>query len=128
VAAGRSEEVIAGILILEQGGNSADTAAATILALTVTDYGLCTIGAEVPRLIYDATTGHVKVLCGQGGAPLSPEVIQWYYQNGIPDKGGIKAAAVPEVVSLAAELLKSYGAMSFELVAGPMLALLDAGG
>ena len=39
VAAGRAGAVSAGLSILEQGGNAADAAAATLLALSITDYG-----------------------------------------------------------------------------------------
>ena len=48
VAAGGAEAVKAGIEILEKGGNAADAAAGTILALNVTDHGACSIGGEVP--------------------------------------------------------------------------------
>ncbi len=44
IAAGQSSSVAAGISILETGGNAADAAAATILALAVSDYGLFAIG------------------------------------------------------------------------------------
>ena len=50
VAAGHSDSVAAGISALEKGGNAADAAATTILALAVTDYGLFAIGGEVPIL------------------------------------------------------------------------------
>ena len=53
VAAGGSGAVAAGIHVLEQGGNAADAAAATLFALTVTDYGWCAIGGEIPLIIYD---------------------------------------------------------------------------
>ncbi|MHC4568162.1 MAG: gamma-glutamyltransferase, partial [Planctomycetota bacterium] len=77
VAAGGAGAVAAGITILEQGGNAADAAAATLLALTITDYGSCTIGAEIPLIIYDARRKEVEVLCGLGGAPLDPKTIEW---------------------------------------------------
>ena len=81
VAAGGAKAVAAGIKILSQGGNAADAAAATILALNVTDHGACCIGGEVPLLIFDAQKQQVKALCGQGRAPLSQEAIDWYITN-----------------------------------------------
>ena len=70
VAAGGAKAVAAGIEILEAGGNAADAAAGTILALNVTDHGACSIGGEVPLLIFDANKQEVKSLSGQGRAPL----------------------------------------------------------
>ena len=66
VAAGGAGAVAAGIGILERGGNAADAAAGTILALNVTDHGACSIGGEVPVIVYDADKGEVKTLSGQG--------------------------------------------------------------
>ena len=94
VAAGGKEAVAAGISILKQGGNAADAAAATLLALSITDYGFYAIGAEIPLIIYDVHKNEVKVQCGLGCAPLDPNAIEWYYKNGIPADGSIKAAPV----------------------------------
>ena len=69
VAAGGAKAVEAGIEILDAGGNAADAAVGTILALNVTDHGACSIGGEVPVLIFDAQKREVKALCGQGRAP-----------------------------------------------------------
>jgi gamma-glutamyltranspeptidase/glutathione hydrolase len=126
VAAGGAKAVAAGIEILSQGGNAADAAAATILALNVTDHGACSIGGEVPVLIFDAQKQQVKALCGQGRAPLSQTAIDWYMKNGIP-AGDIKMAPVPSVVDLCITMLKRYGTKTFEEVVAPTLALLDAG-
>ena len=128
VAAGGENAVAAGISILDQGGNAADAAAATLLALSITDYGAFAIGAEIPFMIYDAKKGEVKVLCGLGGAPLDRKAIDWYYKNGIPADGNMKAAPVPGAVSLCITAIKLYGTMTFEEVVTPSLALLDAGG
>jgi gamma-glutamyltranspeptidase/glutathione hydrolase len=125
VAAGGKEAVAAGISILEQGGNAADAAVATLLVLSITDYGSYAIGAEIPFIIYNANTGKVKVLCGLGGAPLDPKAIDWYYKNDIPSKGSIKAAPVPGAVSLCLTALKLYGTMSLEEVVAPSLVMLD---
>ena len=126
VAAGGAEAVAAGIEILEQGGNAADAAAATILALNITDHGDCSIGGEVPVLIFDAEKQEVKALSGQGRAPLSQTAIDWYMENGIPP-GDIKMAPVPSVVDLCITALQRYGTRTFEEIVAPTLALLDAG-
>ena len=126
VAAGGAGAVAAGVEILDRGGNAADAAAATILALNVTDHGACSIGGEVPLLIYDAKRQEVKALSGQGRAPLSQAAIDWYMKNGIPDRD-IKMAPVPSVVDLCVTTLQRYGTMSFEEIVAPVLALLDAG-
>ena len=124
VAAGAAESVAAGIDILGQGGNAADAAAGTILALNVTDHGACSIGGEVPVLIWD---GHqVKSLSGMGRAPLAQTAIDWYMKNGIPDRD-IKMAPVPSVVDLCITLLQRYGTLSLATIIAPTLALLDEG-
>jgi len=127
VAAGKMKSVDAGIEILNQGGNAADAAAATLLALAVTDYGSFAIGGEVPLIIYDAKKKDVKVLCGLGSAPLDPEAIDWFYANGIPSKGSMKAAPVPGAVDLCVTVLKLYGTISFEKAVLPAMTLLKAG-
>ncbi len=126
VAAGGAKAVAAGIEILEAGGNAADAAAATILALNVTDHGECSIGGEVPLLIFDAEKQEVKSLSGQGRAPLSQTAIDWYMENGIPNQD-MKMAPVPSVVDLCTTTIKLYGTKSFEEIVSPTLALLDAG-
>lgn len=127
VAAGGAKAVAAGMKILDCGGNAADAAAGTILALNVTDHFACSIGGEVPLLIYDAQNQEVRALSGQGRAPRSQEAIAWYMAHGIPGDGDMKMAPVPSVVDLCITVLQKYGTMSFEAIVAPALALLDAG-
>lgn len=126
VAAGAADAVAAGIDILEAGGNAADAAVATILALNVTDHGDCSIGGEAPLLIFDAQKREVKSLSGQGRAPLSQKAVAWYMENGIPDHD-MKMAPVPSVVDLCITTLQHYGTKTFAEIVAPTLALLDAG-
>ncbi len=128
VAAGGRPAVRAGVSMLADGGNAADAAAATVLALAVTDYGLTNIGGEAPLIIYDAAKREVKTLRGQGAAPRDPEAIQWYLKNGIPWNGDMKATPVPGMVDLCVTALRLYGTMPFERAVSPTLTLLDAGG
>jgi len=125
VAAGRSGAVAAGMGLLEAGGNAADAAAATLLALAVTDYGLFAIGGEIPLLIFDAKNGQVKVLSGVGRAPLDPRAIEWFQANGIPARGSMKSAPTPGAIDLCVTLLKLYGTRSFADAVTPTLRLLD---
>jgi len=127
VAAGQPGSVAAGISVLEKGGNAADAAAATILALAVTDYGSFAIGGEVPILVFDAKAENVKSISGIGGAPLNHESIQRFYENGIPFKGSMKAAPTPSAVDAIITLLRVYGTISFKEAVAPTLDLLDHG-
>jgi len=127
VAAGGSGAVAAGVRLLQEGGNAVDAAVATVLALSVTDYGLFAAGGEVPMLIYRADKREVKVLSGLGRAPLDQQAIDWYYAHGIPSKGSMKAAPVPGAVDLCVTALRLYGTKSFAEAVAPTLALLDAG-
>ena len=86
----------------------------------------CSIGGEVPLLIFDSEKQEVKSLSGQGRAPFSQTAIDWYMENGIPN-GDIKMAPVPSVVDLCTTTLKLYGTKTFEEIVSPTLVLLDAG-
>src|ERR1700677_4527671 len=90
VVSGRPAATAAGIKILEQGGNAADAGAATLLALSVTYVGAFCVGGEVPIMVYSADKKTLKVLAGQGGAPLDPKAIAWYMEHGIPGNGDVK--------------------------------------
>ncbi len=126
VAAGAAAAVAAGIAILAREGNAIDAAVATILALNVTDHGACSIGGEVPVLIFDAKQQKVVSLSGMGGAPLAPAAIDWYMANGIPNHD-MKMAPVPSVVDLCITALQHYGTLTFGEIVAPTLAILDAG-
>lgn len=131
VAAGRTEKSAdAGIEILKAEGTAADAAVAVLLVLTAEDFGMFCMGGEVPLIHYEAATGEVKVLSGQGRAPLDPVAIQWLIDNGIPKaytSNNIKSAAVPAVIDLCVTAMQQWGKLSFEEVAQPLLRILDNG-
>src|SRR5207245_1313582 len=62
VAAGGQGAVDAGMTLLQAEGNAVDAAVATILALSVTDFGSFCFGGEVPIMVYDAKRDTVEVL------------------------------------------------------------------
>jgi gamma-glutamyltranspeptidase/glutathione hydrolase len=127
VAAGGQKSVEAGLQRLQAGGNAADAAAATILALTVTDSGSVCFGGEVPILYYDAKTKTIEVIAGQGVAPrLATRAHFAEKPGGIPGRG-IEAATVPALLDAVLVLLERHGTISFAEAVEPTLRLLDEG-
>jgi gamma-glutamyltranspeptidase/glutathione hydrolase len=126
VSAGGAEAVEAGMILLRQGGNAADAAAATILALGVTDAHLFCLGGEVPILAYNADRRVAEVLAGQGAAPAlaTTEVLA---PDGKIATRGIAPAAVPAALDAVLVLLERHGTRRFADVVAPTLALLDRG-
>ncbi|MBI5757530.1 MAG: gamma-glutamyltransferase [Planctomycetales bacterium] len=124
VGGGGAEAVAAGLEILKQGGNAADSAAATILALSVTDSGGFCFGGEVPILVYDARRQVVEVLAGQGVAPRLATREYFAQRGGIP-ANGITPAAVPAAFDACITLLDRYGTLRLADVSVPALRLLD---
>ena len=124
VSAGGAEAVAAGLEILKRGGNAADSAAATILALSVTDSGGFCFGGEVPIIVYDARRKVVEVLAGQGVAPRLATREYFAQRGGIPGTG-LEAAAVPAAFDAVVTLLDRYGTLQLAAVAEPTLRLLD---
>jgi gamma-glutamyltranspeptidase/glutathione hydrolase len=124
VAAGGAGAVAAGIEILKAGGNAADAAVATILALSVTDHTQFCFGSEVPILVYEAKRGEVDVVAGMGTAPKLATLEYFEARGGIP-RSGLAAAAVPAALAACTTTLARYGTKTFGEVVAPTLRLLD---
>ena len=120
VSSGGAEAVAAGLEILRQGGNAADAAAATILALSVTDGTSFCFGGEVPIMVYDARRKVVETLSGQGAAPRLATREYFVAHGGIPARG-LTAAAVPAAFDACVTLLDRYGTMRLADTAAPAL-------
>lgn len=126
VVAGGTGAVEAGIALLKSGGNAADAAAATILALSVTDANQFCFGGEVPILIYDARRRVVEVVGGQGAAPRLATREYFQKKGGIPGSG-IEPAAVPAALDACLTVLDRYGTKTFAEAVAPALGILDRG-
>ena len=125
VVAGGKASVAAGLGILKSGGNAADAAAATLIALTVTDYRLYCFGGEVPIIHYNAKEGHTEVIAGQGVAPKLATFAH-FEKRRIPGTGG-EPAAVPAVVDACLTLIDRHGTATFEQIATPTMKILSRG-
>lgn len=124
VAAGGQAAVDAGLAVLKAGGNAADAAVATILALSVTDSRSFCFGGEVPILVYDARRRVVEVIGGQGAAPRLATRAHFAARGGIPGQG-VEPAAVPAALDACLTTLDRYGTRTFVEVVAPTLRLLD---
>jgi gamma-glutamyltranspeptidase/glutathione hydrolase len=126
IAAGGSEAVSVGIDMLKSGGNAFDAAAATLLALTVTDADNFCFGGEVPIIVYDAKRNVVEVICGMGTAPrlATREHFASKGDGHIP-LTGLEPAAVPAAPDAIITLLDRYGTKTFADIAAPTLRILD---
>jgi gamma-glutamyltranspeptidase/glutathione hydrolase len=123
VAAGGEQAVEAGLSILKSGGNAADAAVATILALSVTDARSFCFGGEVPIMIYDANRRVVEVISGQGAAPRLATREHFAGQGAIPATG-IEPAAVPAALDACLTALDRYGTRTFAEVVAPTIQIL----
>jgi gamma-glutamyltranspeptidase/glutathione hydrolase len=124
VVAGGAGAVEAGIETLKSGGNAVDAAVATILALTVTDATSVCFGGEVPIMVYNAKTGAIEVIAGQGAAPALATREAFAARGGIPARG-LLPAAVPSLLDACLTALDRHGTITFARCAAPMLRLLD---
>ena len=124
VVAGRTGSAEAGLEIFKAGGNAADAAVATLLALNVTDSDEFNFGSELAVLVYDTKRGVVEALSGLGGAPALATQ-EYFEKTGGTKDGSIQAMAVPAPLDAYVTLLDRYGTMRFAQVAAPALRILD---
>ena len=127
VGAGTQLTAQAGMRILWQGGNAVDAAVATALAAGVLEpTAHYSLGGEVAFLFYDASSGKVRSVVGQGWAAQAATVDLYMEKWGeIPP--GVPSTTVPGVVSALLAMLSSYGTMSFRRVAETALGLAQKG-
>lgn len=124
VAAGRHYSVAAGTRILQAGGNAIDAGVATVFAAAVVEISHFGFGGEAPTIIYDAKSGQVVVINGQGPAPraATPEL---FSAQGYVDGNGPLAATLPAVMDAMALALQHYGTMRLAEVMAPAIEYAD---
>lgn len=118
---------MAGMAMLEAGGNAFDAAVAAGLVLQVVHPHLNGLGGEVPILM--ATPGGpVRVICGQGVAPAAatPERFAALGLDVIPGSG-LLPAVVPGAFDAWLLLLRDYGTLSLARVLSPAIEYAQEG-
>lgn len=108
-----------GMRVLHDGGNAVDAAVASALAAGVLEpTAHYTLGGEVAMLCYEAATGKVRSVVGQGWTPRAA-TIELYGERWGEIPPGVHSTTVPGVISALLTMLGEYGTMSFsQVVAG----------
>ncbi len=124
VAAGRHYTVEAGTRILAAGGNAFDAGVAAVFAAAVNEISHFGLGGEAPAILFQASSGKVTVVCGQGTAPKAATPAHFLGAGVIPGNGP-NAGTVPAVVDAMALALQQFGTMSLAQVLEPAIGLAD---
>jgi len=102
---------LAGVRVLQEGGNAFDAAIAVNSILNVTQPHMCGVGGDIFYLIYSSKEGYVRFLNGSGRAARKASV-EYYLKRGlksIPRYGPLACITVPGCVKGWETLNRKYG-------------------
>jgi gamma-glutamyltranspeptidase/glutathione hydrolase len=128
VASSQPLASMAGLGILQAGGNAADAAVATAAALNVTEPCSTGIGGDCFCLYYDAEKGRVLGLNGSGRAPaaLTPGLLNDLGYDAMP-RNGVHTVTVPGAAAGWADTLDRFGSMGLGEVLERAIGLAENG-
>ena len=126
MAASQPLATLAGISVLQSGGNAADAAVATAAALAVVEPGSTGIGGDCFALIYDSGRGVVDAVNGSGRSPKALTLEMAGGPAGF-DPHGPHAVTVPGAVAGWVDTVERFGRMSMAEVLAPAIALAEDG-
>ncbi len=119
--------------MMVSGGNAFDAVAAGVFAgVVVEPTAACSLAAESVFMLYDARSGDLKSLSGQGVAP-GKATINFYRSRGlddVPTGPGLEAPlsfTVPGVVHATISMLDRYGTKSLGEVIAPAIQYAEEG-
>jgi gamma-glutamyltranspeptidase/glutathione hydrolase len=118
---------MAGLQILQKGGNAFDAAVAVAAALSVSEPYLSNIfGGDAFIIIYSAKDKKVLVVNASGWAPTGATKDFYLAKGGIPGNG-ILSVEIPGAFSGWMQLLQKYGSMTPAQVFQPAIELCEKG-
>ncbi|HEY3848614.1 MAG TPA: gamma-glutamyltransferase [Acetobacteraceae bacterium] len=117
VVSGHYYASLAGLQILEAGGNAIDAGVATGLAIDVLESQFVGFGGVAPIMVYLADRAQVQVINGVGPWPQAADIEHFHraFGGGIPD--GLLHTVVPAAPANWIEALARWGTMRFADVA-----------
>jgi gamma-glutamyltranspeptidase/glutathione hydrolase len=110
VSAGHSLGALAGVRVLQEGGNAVDAALAAAFVMAVVKPEACGPGGDLFALVFMNKTGKVEAINSSGPAPAEAS-IDYFREKGlksVPTSGPL-SVAVPGAVDGWLELHKKYG-------------------
>jgi len=114
----------AGLRMLMQGGNAADAALATAIALTVVEPAMNGIGSDAFCILWDGVELHGLNASGRAPRAWSPEYFAG--QRQMP-RSGWDTVTVPGCVSAWAEVSQRFGKLPFAQLFEPAIRYAEAG-
>lgn len=125
VVANHPLAALAGMTILQRGGNAVDAAIAIGFALGVVEPTGSGIGGDGFLMVYKKETGVVEVANGTGAAPLAATRDR-FLPDGIPMKG-ILSVSVPGILDALLMAHDKYGRLKLSECIEPAIALCESG-
>jgi gamma-glutamyltranspeptidase/glutathione hydrolase len=133
VASSQPLATMAGIRILQAGGNAADAAVATAAALNVTEPTSTGIGGDMFALFFDAPTKKITALNGSGRAPAELTIDLIRRQNlqspdlSISDPFHAHTITVPGACAGWCDLIAAHGTLPLRDILAPAIELAENG-
>lgn len=128
IASGHPLASLAGLKVLQQGGNAVDAAVAAGFVLAVVKHEACGLGGDLFSLVYMRDEGKVHALNASGPAPKNT-TIEAYRGRGldaVPVSGPL-SISVPGAVDGWLELHRRYGTLELAEVCADAVALARDG-
>src|ERR1700758_2665812 len=117
VVSGHYYASLAGLQILQAGGNAIDAGVATGLAIDVLESEFVGFGGVAPAMVYLANHDETHVISGVGVWPKAADLEFFHRNHGGRIPEGLLHCVVPAAPSIWIAALERFGTMSFSEVA-----------
>lgn len=127
ISSGHYSASVAGLQMLQRGGNAIDAGVAAGLAINVVQPDMTSLGGVAPIMIHLAATGEVVSISGLGWWPKAAtlEAVKSLGKGG--PTLGVARTVVPAAVDAWLTALARYGSLSLAEVVGPSIELAERG-
>jgi gamma-glutamyltranspeptidase/glutathione hydrolase len=118
---------MAGVRVLENGGNAADAGVATGLCINVLEPEMANFGGVAPIIYCPGSGGPVETISGLGRWPKAASIDYFKQHHGGDMPEGFARTVTPAAPDAWLTALARFGTMTFEEVVQPALDLVENG-